>query len=446
MLDKEYIYLIGIGGIGMSALARYFHGIGKKVAGYDRVQSNNCKMLEKEGIDIHYDDQLSSVASPFLNKEQTTIIYTPAIPQDNIVFNHFKDQGFDLLKRARVLGEIAKNHRCLAVAGTHGKTTTSALLAHLFHNAGIKVTAFLGGIASNYQTNFLAAENSDILVAEADEYDRSFLQLKPTGAIITSIDADHLDIYDGVEDLKNTFSAFAECITDHRIIQNDVPIPGESYGLENEADYYAENIRIENHNYVFDLISPNHSIKNISSGLPGRHNVENAVGAAALALNYGLKPLEVKEGLETFRGVKRRFEYQIKTDNLIYLDDYAHHPSEITAFLNSVRELYPEKRIIGVFQPHLFSRTKDFADAFAESLSILDELILLEIYPAREKPITGINAQMILDKVQNTEKSILSKDQVIPYIARQELEVLVTIGAGDIDQLVAPIKSALLRE
>lgn len=444
MLENDNIYLIGIGGIGMSALARYFHHIGKNVAGYDRVRSGNCESLEKLGIPIHYEDNLDLLSPEFRKKNETTVIFTPAIPEDHSELKYFIKREFTLLKRAKVLGEIAKRHTCLAVAGTHGKTTTSALLAHIFRSADVKVTAFLGGIAVNYNSNFLAGEETDILIAEADEYDRSFLQLKPDGAIITSVDADHLDIYDGEDDLRKTFSSFSKKIKKHPIIQKDVDIEGQKYGLESKVDFHAENIRIENHSYTFDLVTPNTSIPNISSGLPGRHNVENAVGAAALARNYGLSGDQIKKGIESFKGVKRRFEYHIKTDKLVYIDDYAHHPSEIMALVQSVKELYPGKKVTGIFQPHLFSRTRDFADAFADSLSLLDSVILMEIYPAREKPIAGVNSEMLLSKIDSESKFLLPRAEISTHLKESRNEVVLTIGAGDIDQMVNPIKMILL--
>lgn len=444
MLDKNNIYLIGIGGIGMSALARYFIGMGKNVAGYDKVRTPNCEMLEKEGIAIHYEDNLEFIDKEFRKKGETTVIYTPAIPEDHNELNYFIKREFTLLKRAKVLGEIAKNHTCLAVAGTHGKTTTSALLAHMFRNANQKVTAFLGGIAVNYNSNFLKGEESDILVAEADEYDRSFLQLHPDGAIITSIDADHLDIYDGEEDLKQTFQTFADSVKTNRIIQADVKIQGHNYGLGGEETFSGQNIRIDNHNYIFDLKTPRGIVKNISSGLPGRHNVENAIGAAALAYNYGLSNEEIKSGISSFKGVKRRFEYHIKTDGLVFIDDYAHHPSEIKALVNSVRELYPGQNICGIFQPHLFSRTRDFADDFAESLSLLDSLVLMDIYPAREKPIPGIHSEMLMDKISVSEKNLLPKNEILSFLKTRKNQIVLSIGAGNIDQLVHPIKMTLL--
>jgi UDP-N-acetylmuramate--alanine ligase len=444
MLDKQNIYFVGIGGIGMSALARYFNSIGKNVAGYDRFRSIICEQLEADGISIHYEDNLEMIAKDFRKKADTLVIYTPAIPDNHTELQYFQKREFDCIKRAQVLGLISNQHRCLAVAGTHGKTTTSALLTYIFRNAGIQVTAFLGGIATNYKTNFLAGEGTDLLIAEADEFDRSFLQLNPSGAIITSMDADHLDIYEDEEDLKNTFKAFAQKVKQHRIVCSGLEVEGKTYSTDRAADFKAENIKVADHTYQFDLVTPNETIPKIKSGLPGRHNVENAIGAAALALQYGVSTLDVKNGIENFKGVKRRFEYHIKTEKLVYIDDYAHHPSEIDALIRSVRELYPNKSITGIFQPHLYSRTKDFMDDFAKSLSQLDKLILLDIYPAREKPIPGITSEALLNKIELASKTIVPKQELITHLKERKNEIVLTIGAGDIDQWITPIKMVLL--
>lgn len=444
MQDKTNIYLIGIGGIGMSALARYFLHMGKIVAGYDKVRNPQCEALEALGANIHYSDDVALLPKN-LSKASTLVIYTPAIPADHSEFLHFQKKGFELRKRATVLGDLAKTHTCLAVAGTHGKTTTSGLLAHLFVQAGRKINAFLGGVAVNVNSNFVAGEPEELLIAEADEFDRSFLTLHPDGAVITSTDADHLDIYGDAERLEETFAAFAQSVQMHLLVNENISLEGATYGFDPSSAYYANNIRIENHNYVFDLNLKGHApITNISTGLPGRHNIENAVAAASLAINYGLNAEEIKEGIESFRGVKRRFEYHIKTEELVYIDDYAHHPTEISALVKSVKELYPTKRITGIFQPHLFSRTRDFADDFAKSLSLLDELILMEIYPAREKPIPGIHAGMLLEKATLEHKQRLSEREIMEHLKTHKPEVILTIGAGDIDQLVAPLKMSLL--
>lgn len=446
MLDKENIYLLGIGGIGMSALARYFKSLGKNVAGYDRVQTPLCQQLEKEGMAIHYEDSVDQIPKEFKDKAKTTIIYTPAIPSEMSEMEYFKSKDLDLIKRAQVLGQISQSHTCLAVAGTHGKTTTSALLAHLFKEADHNITAFLGGIAVNYQSNFLAGDEKGILVAEADEYDRSFLQLKPAGAIITSVDSDHLDIYGEPEALRATFKEFRESVTEKAVVQKDTELAGTTYSIEGDSDYSAVNLRIENHSYTFDIKLPEGEfIENVKSGLPGRHNVENAVAAAALGLSFGLTGEEVKTGIGNFKGVKRRFEYHIKSDKLVYIDDYAHHPAEINALVTSVRELYPNKKITGIFQPHLYSRTRDFAEGFIESLSKLDELILMDIYPAREKPIPGISSAMLFNEVSSAKKYHLGTQEILTHISENKPEVILTIGAGDIDKLVNPLKMKLLQ-
>lgn len=444
MLDKDNIYFIGIGGIGMSALARYFMSIGKNVAGYDRTRTPLCETLEGEGASIHYEDNLDLIDRKFKDKENTTVIYTPAIPSDMGELVYFQNKGFELVKRALALGKISFAHTCLAVAGTHGKTTTSSLLAHLFKSNGVDIAAFLGGISTNYQSNFLPPGESDILVAEADEYDRSFLQLKPAGGIITSVDSDHLDIYGNPEELTATFGKFRDCITDLAIVHKSTGLSGTTYGIDNDADYCGTNVRVENHAYVFDLRLPDGTIiEDIHSGLPGRHNVENAIAAAALALNFGLTAEQVKAGIASFKGVRRRFEYHIKRDNLVYIDDYAHHPAEINALIGSVRELYPNKRISGIFQPHLYSRTRDFEEGFVEALSKLDELVLMDIYPAREKPIPGVTTSALFNKIPLENKHHLSTPEILTHFANNKPEVVLTIGAGDIDRIINPLKMKL---
>lgn len=428
----------------MSALARYFLHRGKKVAGYDKVRNSQCEALELQGALIHYEEDLKLLPKAF-TKNDTLVVYTPAIPADNKELVYFREQNFTLLKRAAVLGHLAQAHTCLAVAGTHGKTTTSALLAHLFAQAGRKINAFLGGVSTNINSNFMAGEPDELLIAEADEFDRSFLTLHPNGAIITSTDADHLDIYGDAESLKSTFKHFAESVQSNLFVNEKVVLNGTPYGFNTNSGYYAHNIKIEDHAYVFDLCLDTFAhITNIKTGLPGRHNVENAVAAASLASKYGLSANEIKAGIETFSGVKRRFEYHIKTPDLVFIDDYAHHPTEISALVNSVKELYPNKQVTGIFQPHLYSRTRDFADEFAKSLSLLDEVILMEIYPAREKPIAGVHSGMLLQKIQHQRKKRLSQSEIIEHFKASKPQVILTIGAGDIDLLVAPLKLSLL--
>lgn len=445
MLDRPNVYLLGIGGIGMSALARYFQQSGRKVAGYDRFRSALCEQLESEGMKIHYEDDPKLIPSKF-EAENTLVIYTPAIPSDHQELAYLQVHKFSLLKRAKVLGLIAQKHRCLAVAGTHGKTTTSSLLAHLYRHAEEPISAFLGGISTNYQSNFWGSDDTDILVAEADEYDRSFLNLKPTAAVITSTDADHLDIYGEAASLKDTFVEFAESVNEFLLVNENAGLElGYRYGFSNQNSYYADKVRVEEHQFYFDFVHPKGRVQDIAMQLPGRHNIENAVAAAALALRYGLSEDQIKAGLESFKGVKRRFEYHIKQENLVYIDDYAHHPKEISALAASVKELYPERKITAIFQPHLYSRTRDFMDDFAESLAAFDDLILLELYPARERPIAGISSKALLDKVNLESKSLMGRQEILTRFTEEKPEVIVSIGAGDIDQLIAPLKLALLK-
>lgn len=445
MLDKPNIYLIGIGGIGMSALARYFKQSGRKVAGYDRYRSPLCETLEGEGMKIHYEDDISLIPKKF-SQEESLIIYTPAIPEDHKELNYFKANGYSLIKRAKVLGEIAQNHRCLAIAGTHGKTTTSTLLAHLFRQADIEVSAFLGGISTNYQSNFWGSKDTDLVIVEADEYDRSFLNLKPNAAAITSTDADHLDIYGEAESLTATFKEFADSVQDFLLLNEDAGLEGAlKYGFANQNSFYADNVSVVEHQYHFDLVHPQGRIQDIAMLLPGRHNVENAIAAGALGLRYGLSEEQVKQGLENFKGVKRRFEYHIQQQDLIYIDDYAHHPKEIKALYESVRELYPKRKITAIFQPHLYSRTRDFMDDFAESLSPFDEIILLDLYPARERPIAGVNSSALLEKIDSPNKSLLARQEILSRFSTEKPELVISIGAGDIDQIIGPLKLALLK-
>lgn len=445
MLDRRQIYFLGIGGIGMSALARYFKQSGRKVAGYDRFRSPLCETLEEEGMKIHYEDDPNLIPKKYL-AEDTLVIYTPAIPEDNKELKHLRENGYELIKRAKVLGLIAQNHRSLAIAGTHGKTTTSCLLGHLFRQAEKPISAFLGGISTNYQSNFWGSKDTDLLVAEADEYDRSFLNLRPTAAAITSTDADHLDIYGEADSLKETFNEFANSVSEFLIVHENSGIPkGLKYGFDPKNSYYADAIRIENHQYHFDFVYPQGRVKDIKMPLPGRHNIENAVAASALALKYGLSAEELKTGLENFKGVKRRFEYHIKKPDLVYIDDYAHHPKEISALGQSVRELYPNRKLTAIFQPHLYSRTRDFMDQFAVSLSAFDEVVLLELYPARERAIPGIHSSALLEKIKLENKALLGRQEILTRFHEKKPDLILTIGAGDIDQLIGPLKLALLR-
>ena len=444
-LDKyQHIYFIGIGGIGMSALARYFKSRNKLVAGYDKTPSTLTKALEAEGIPVHFKDGVNQIASDFKQIEKTLIVYTPAIAAQNEQLNYFMQNGFDVHKRARILAEIANYGKSIAVGGTHGKTTTSSLIANIFNRQRNKASAFLGGIAKNFGTNFIAGE-TDLVVLEADEFDRSFHFLEPDVALITSMDADHLDIYGTDEKIKEAFTDFASRVKPKGkvIVKHGLPIKGITYGLDKKANYYAENISISAGAYHFTLVTKNNKKVEITSGLPGRHNVENAVGAAAACIEFGLPLSDVAEGIASFKGVWRRFDVCVKTDKHIYIDDYAHHPEEIKAFLNSVREMHPGKKITAIFQPHLFSRTRDFISGFADVLSLADDLILLEIYPAREEPIPGVTSGWLLSKVALKSKRILGTKETLAFVKAEKPELLVTIGAGDIDRIVEPITQIL---
>ena len=413
------VYFIGIGGIGMSALARYFVMRGCLVHGYDKTRTTLCAALEDEGILVSYDDSTDGISSEFLNPdEHTLIVFTPAIPKDGIILNYFRDLGCSLYKRSEVLGIISAGQFCIAVSGTHGKTTTSAMIAHLLKASGHDCTAFLGGIATNYNTNFLAGSN-DIVVVEADEYDRSFLTLHPDLAVITSMDADHLDIYGDAEHLQESFRLFAAQLKKggSLYVKNGLPISSaNTYGIDGAEVISARNIGVKAGHFVFDYKAGDLNISGIRMLLPGRHNIENALAAISVALKLGIAADQIKAALEQFRGVKRRFEYVVKTADQVYIDDYAHHPEELRACFAAVRELYPGKKLTVIFQPHLYTRTRDFAAGFAEVLSTVDDLVLLDIYPARELPIAGINAAFLLDKVAIADKKILSKTQVLDYI------------------------------
>ena len=437
-------YFIGIGGIGMSALARYFHANNKYVAGYDRVKSEVTDSLENLGIKIHFKDSVANIPSRFLNPETSLIVYTPAIPKDHMELVYFKNNGFEVLKRSEVLGLITKNTVCLAVAGTHGKTTTTSILGHLLFECDVKVTAFLGGIAENYNSN-LILNGTEVTVVEADEFDRSFLTLSPDMACITSMDADHLDIYGDADSLKSSFIQFSQKIKpDGKLfVKNGLPLKGITYGIEDDSDYVVQNIKIEKGAYVFDVKTPKTVLKNIQFNLPGRHNLSNALIALAMAVEYGCPSKQLAKALASYTGVKRRFSYQIKTENLILIDDYAHHPQEINAVHDAIREMYPNKKVLAIFQPHLFSRTRDFADDFAKSLSQFDEIRLLDIYPARELPIDGINSAWLLDKIENPDKKLIGKKDISAEIEKSDAKVVLTIGAGDIGEEIKLIKHNL---
>ncbi|MXV52777.1 UDP-N-acetylmuramate--L-alanine ligase [Pedobacter sp. HMF7647] len=443
----EKVYLIGIGGIGMSGLARYFKNRGCFVAGYDRTATPLTDRLIDEGMDISFVDSAKSIPDAFkiADNERVLIIYTPAIPGSSPILNHFKNAGFDLKKRSQVLGIISEGMFTIAVAGTHGKTTTSSMVAHLLRSNGNDCTAFLGGIAANYKTNFLIGSNN-VMVVEADEYDRSFLTLHPDIAIVTSMDADHLDIYGDVNHLEESFKLFVSQIKEDGDLINHSSLPlvnGLTYSSEGNADIKAKNIRIENGSFYFDFVSNGVLIENIHIGLPGIHNIENATAAIQAALFLKIEPAGIKEALGSFKGVNRRFEYIVKTDKHIYIDDYAHHPEELRACITAVKSLYPDKKLTTIFQPHLFSRTRDFVGGFAEVLAMTDELILLDIYPARELPIEGVTSEMLLNKINLADKSLQSKEGVLEYVRDARPELLLTVGAGDIDTLVKPLRDIL---
>ena len=442
----QRVYMVGIGGIGMSGLARYFNHLGCMVCGYDKTATPLTDELQREGISIVFDDKAELIPAPFHQPDAgTLVIYTPAIPKNSVILNFLKDHGFDLQKRSQVLGIISKGMFAIAVAGTHGKTTTSSMIAHVLKASGIDCSAFLGGIASNYNTNVLFGK-SNIVVVEADEYDRSFLTLHPNIAVITSMDADHLDIYGDHSHLTESFKLFASQLKpDGKLIHRaDLPLTtGLTYSIKEKADAMAQNIRIENGAFIFDFKNAAVSIAGIELGIPGTHNVENAVAAIQVALYAGVEPQAIKAALASFRGVKRRFEYIVKTGKHIYIDDYAHHPEELRACISSVKKLYPHKKLTTIFQPHLFTRTRDFADGFAEVLAMSDELLLLDIYPARELPIEGVNSDMLLARVKMLNKRKCGKMEVVDLVKLEQPELLLTVGAGDIDTLVEPLKQAL---
>ena len=442
----ERVYFVGIGGIGMSALARYFAHRGVVVCGYDRTHTNLTTTLEREGIVISYLDDESSVPVTFHAPEQTTlIVYTPAIPKDSVVLNYFQSNGFCLKKRSEVLGLISKDQFCIAVAGTHGKTTTSSMIAHLLIDSGYGCTAFLGGIATNYQSNFLFSPNN-VVVVEADEYDRSFLTLFPNIAVITSTDPDHLDIYGSEASLKQAFNQFASQLKPEGklYIKQGLEIPnGITYSASEESMIGARNIRVENGCFAFDYFQSDLELKGLMLKMPGKHNVENAVAAIAVAISVGVSPDHICQAIERFKGVKRRFERLVENGKHIYIDDYAHHPSELAASFEAARQLFPGKKLTVVFQPHLFSRTRDFAKGFAEVLSTADQLILLDIYPARELPIPGIDAQFLLNLIGNDRAIACRKDELKEKIKILSPELLLTVGAGDIDTMVEPLQQLL---
>ncbi|NLC50374.1 MAG: UDP-N-acetylmuramate--L-alanine ligase [Bacteroidales bacterium] len=448
------IYFIGIGGIGMSNLVRYFLAQRKTVGGYDRTSTQLSRLLEEEGAIIHYQDNVESIPPQFLNSHTTLIVYTPAVPTTHTEFVYFQQKGFTMMKRAQVLGDITKLSDAICCAGTHGKTTVSTMVAYILRQSQVDCSAFMGGILKNYKSNLILSTESNITVIEADEYDRSFHWLHPWIAIITSANPDHLDIYHNAANYRESFEKFTSLIREdgYLIIRKDIAVTPKcpetvkqySYSL-NSGDFHADNLRIGNGTLFFDFVHPEGVIKDIELGVPILINVENAIAAAAAALISGAQPHEIKAALLGYQGAKRRFDVRYKTNHRVLIDDYAHHPDEVLASISSIRKLYNKKKITGIFQPHLYSRTRDFADEFANSLSLLDELILLDIYPAREEPIEGVSSQLIFDKVTIDNKTLCSKDEVVGLLRNSHQEVVVTLGAGDIDTLLPEIEE-LFRE
>lgn len=442
----KQVYLLGIGGIGMSGLARYFHKLGCDVSGYDRTETELTKALVEEGIPVIYEDTIALLPDfASVPSEETLVIFTPAVPKDLKLKNFLIDNGVTLFKRSQVLGFISASRFTIGVAGTHGKTTTSTMIAHILKDSGYDCSAFLGGISSNYNTNVLFG-NNNVVVVEADEYDRSFLTLHPNIAVVTSADADHLDIYGDASHLIESFEMYLDRVVDGgtSIVKVGLPFSGDlSYARDIKADAYADNIEVVEGEFHFDYTAGDLKISNIRLGIPGLHNVENAVAAITVARLLDIDPQKIVSALGNFTGAKRRFEYIVREEKHIYIDDYAHHPEELRAFLSSMRKLYPNKKLTVVFQPHLFSRTRDFVDGFAEVLGLADELLLMEIYPARELPIEGVTSSWLSDKIDLKNKRVVTPEQVLEIVAAESPELLVTVGAGDIDRLVKPLKELL---
>lgn len=449
------VYFVGVGGIGMSALARYFEAKGKHVAGYDKTPSDLTAALINEGIRIHYMDDVALIPADCKQVDSTLVVYTPAIPETHAELNYFRENGFTLMKRAQVLGEITRSERGLCVAGTHGKTTTSSMLAHLLKQSHVDCNAFLGGILKNYNSNLMLSDKSDLAVIEADEFDRSFHWLNPYMAVITAVDPDHLDIYGTPEAYRESFEHFTSlirpdgCLVMKKGLQLQPRLPKGAklytYSATEEADFFARNIRIGNGDIVFDFVTPMGCIEDVKLGVPVKVNIENGVAAMALAQLNGVTDEEIKRGMASFAGPVRRFDFHLKRNDIVLLDDYAHHPAELKASIQSVKELYPDKNITGIFQPHLYTRTRDFAADFAASLSLLDELILLDIYPAREEPIPGVTSQLIFDQVTLKKKRMIKKEELLDLVKKEaaDFQVVLMLGAGNIDRLVEPVKQIL---
>ena len=459
--ELQYVYFVGIGGIGMSALARYFNFLGKKVVGYDKTPSKLTSEIAAEGISIHFEDSIENIPIDIrtsINNQHVLVIYTPAVPSDSNELTYFKENNFTVMKRSQALGLIIKNKRGIAIAGTHGKTSVTTTTTHLLRQSTLGCSAFLGGISKNYNTNFLFSAESEYVVVEADEYDRSFHQLFPEIALITAMDADHLDIYGTHEAVKESFYQFISQITTggtllikygldispvKEILERHA-VKVFTYSMDNtSSDFHATNIRKQSGYYLFDIKTPSGTIQDITFNLPGPVNIENSVAAAAISWNTGMQDQFIASGLASFIGVRRRFDFYLKTNDIVFLDDYAHHPEEIKASIVAIKDFYPGKKVTVVFQPHLYSRTQDFAAEFAQSLSLADELILLEIYPARELPIPGVTSKIIFDNVTLDNKILIEKTSLVEHLKNCKIEVLITMGAGDIDNYIGSIKELL---
>jgi UDP-N-acetylmuramate--alanine ligase len=453
-MSYQNFYFLGIGGIGMSALARFFKSKGYDVAGYDRTRSDLTQQLEKEDIAIHYDDEVANIPTLFKQPDNTLVVYTPAVPADHSERLFFERHGFKLMKRSQVLGEITRQQRGICIAGTHGKTTTSTMTAHLLKESHVDCNAFLGGISKNYTTNLLLSAHSDYVVIEADEYDRSFHQLTPYMAVITAVDPDHLDIYGTPEAYRESFEHFASLVREggyllvkkgaelHPYLQKDVKY--YTYAVDEDADFKATNVRIANGEITFDFHTPTEEIHNVRLGVPVPVNVENGTAAMAMAWLAGATAEELKNGMASFKGIHRRFDMQYKDDKVVFIDDYAHHPTELQTSINSIKKVYAGRKVCGIFQPHLYTRTRDFAEGFAAALSQLDEVILLDIYPAREQPIPGVSSQIIFDRITAPKKTLCTKQELLGILQKKrDFDVLATFGAGDIDRLLPEIKQLL---
>ena len=454
--EIQAVYFLGAGGIGMSALVRYFLHEKKNVAGYDRTETDLTKQLCQEGAEIHYTDDVTTIPAYCKNNATTLVVLTPAIPENHAEWAFFRENGFLIMKRAQVLGEITKSSKSLCIAGTHGKTTTSSMTAHLFNQSKIGCNAFLGGILKNQDSNLILSKESPFTIAEADEYDRSFHWLHPYMAVITSTDPDHLDIYGTPDAYFESFEFFTSLILPggSLILKKGLPIKPKvndevtiyTYSGSEPADFFADNVQIKNGEIYFDFVTPSAKIESVQLGVPVRINIENAVAAMALGWLNGISENELKKAMASFGGAKRRFDFHLKTDKIVLIDDYAHHPDELRSSISSVKELYPDKKVTGIFQPHLYSRTRDFINEFAESLSLLDELILLDIYPAREEPIPGITSDLLLNKIDLSNKKLVKKEGLLHCLDESDLDVVLMVGAGDIELLVKPVKELLIKK